>query len=45
MNPAESFKDLCEQVYGKRKPKCGPDEGFRDEYDDSGYEDEKEEYD
>lgn len=45
MNHPDSFEDLCAQVYGKRKPRYGADEGFRDEYDDSDYNDDKEEYD
>ena len=41
---SSSLKELCEQVYGKRKARHEADEGFRDEYDDSDYDD-KEEYD
>jgi len=31
---SSSLKELCEQVYGKRKARYEADEGFRDEYDD-----------
>lgn len=42
MGPS-NLADLCNEVYGKRKPRYEADEGCRDEYDDSDYDDEREE--
>ena len=45
MNSSDRFKELCEQAYGKRKSRYKGDEDYRDDFDDSDYTDDKEEYD